>query len=506
MKIKYYIFIFSFIANICLAQQPTLEWVRTYNGSMNNTDIANAVTVDDSGNVYITGMINGNPPTIDICTIKYNSKGDSVWTRVFGQPGNNLESGFDLLVDSVGSVYVTGFPYTIKYNPNGNIMWLSNNNSGCLNILKDNFNNIVTLGALQNYYYVVSKYNASNGDSLYRTYIRAGNNPYDMAIDKQNNIYIAGIINGPFPPNYQDFGVVKCNSNGDSLWSWRYNGSDPQQPFDAAYGIAIDDSGYVYATGWSDNENGTSNYYTVKLTQNGDTVSTRRFNIGGSRAADIDVDKMGNIYVSGITNINQATLIKYLNDGTFQWSRTMQGSMLLGDRPYQTLDSSGNIYITSNSLNQPPGIQFAKYNSSGAQMWYVTYQGGDPKDIAVDKSNNVYVTGNYIGVDYITLKYSQPIGIQPISNEIPNSFKLYQNYPNPFNPSTKIKFQLKDAGLAQLVIYDILGRKVETLVNEVLKQGTYELDFYGSNYASGVYYYKLKSGFFSETKKMILIK
>jgi photosystem II stability/assembly factor-like uncharacterized protein len=97
-------------------------------------------------------------------------------------------------------------------------------------------------------------------------------------------------------------------------------------------------------------------------------------------------------------------------------------------------------------------------------------------------------------------------GLMPVGNEIPKEYKLYQNYPNPFNPLTKIKFQLKDAGLAQLVIYDILGKEVAALVNEALKPGTYEIDFDGSNYTSGIYYYKFMSGDYSETKKLVLIK
>ncbi len=117
-------------------------------------------------------------------------------------------------------------------------------------------------------------------------------------------------------------------------------------------------------------------------------------------------------------------------------------------------------------------------------------------------------TGYCVGGYGVILKTTNGglTGLEPLSNEIPENYKLHQNYPNPFNPSTKIKIQLKDAGLAQLVIYDVLGRKVETLVNGVLKQGTYEVDFDGSNFTSGVFFYKLESGFFSETKKMILIR
>ena len=98
------------------------------------------------------------------------------------------------------------------------------------------------------------------------------------------------------------------------------------------------------------------------------------------------------------------------------------------------------------------------------------------------------------------------IGIQPISNEIPNQFSLSQNYPNPFNPNSKIKFQISKLSEAKLIVFDVLGQEVETLVNEHLKPGIYEVDFDGSNFASGVYFYKLIATDFVETKKMILIK
>ncbi len=107
-----------------------------------------------------------------------------------------------------------------------------------------------------------------------------------------------------------------------------------------------------------------------------------------------------------------------------------------------------------------------------------------------------------------------PAGIHKIGNEIPSKYKLYQNYPNPFNPTTKIKFNIPLSRgvpegwgvLTRLTIYDILGREVATLVNEQLKPGNYEVEWNGSSYASGVYFYKLQTNEFIETKKMILLK
>ena len=96
--------------------------------------------------------------------------------------------------------------------------------------------------------------------------------------------------------------------------------------------------------------------------------------------------------------------------------------------------------------------------------------------------------------------------IKTIGNSIPEEFLLSQNYPNPFNPNTVINFNFPAAGIALLTVYDVLGSEVAVLVNESLKAGEYEVDWNASNYPSGVYYYKLESGSFIQTKKMILIK
>jgi hypothetical protein len=98
------------------------------------------------------------------------------------------------------------------------------------------------------------------------------------------------------------------------------------------------------------------------------------------------------------------------------------------------------------------------------------------------------------------------VGINVISKNIPDKYKLCQNYPNPFNPSTNIKYQIINNKLVTLKIYDILGKEVATLVNEKQSPGYYEVTWDASNYPSEVYFYKVVCGDFSEVKKMILIK
>jgi hypothetical protein len=98
------------------------------------------------------------------------------------------------------------------------------------------------------------------------------------------------------------------------------------------------------------------------------------------------------------------------------------------------------------------------------------------------------------------------IGIVNINTNVPDNFSLSQNYPNPFNPATKITFAIKRTGFTELTVYDMLGRTVETLVSESLKPGEYEVSFNAARLTSGVYFYRLNTGGFSETRKMVLVK
>jgi len=100
----------------------------------------------------------------------------------------------------------------------------------------------------------------------------------------------------------------------------------------------------------------------------------------------------------------------------------------------------------------------------------------------------------------------EPVGIQPISTNVPDKYSLYQNYPNPFNPVTNLEFGISKLGFVTLKVYNALGAEVVTLVNDELSPGTYKVVFDGSEYSSGVYFYKIQTEDFQETKRMILLK
>jgi hypothetical protein len=105
-------------------------------------------------------------------------------------------------------------------------------------------------------------------------------------------------------------------------------------------------------------------------------------------------------------------------------------------------------------------------------------------------------------------EFGSSIGINQISSEVPQGFSLLQNYPNPFNPFTKIKFLIPAPGFVTLTIYTLTGKEIEKPVNLRLNAGVFEVSWDGSNYPSGVYYYKIavNNTDFIETKKMVLVK
>ena len=171
--------------------------------------------------------------------------------------------------------------------------------------------------------------------------------------------------------------------------------------------------------------------------------------------------------------------------------------------------SSGSVFSLLSSENNlvagmGNGVFISRNNGTN---WVGKNEGFNtvPSINALLLANN-YVFAGTSGQSVWRRPYSDVIGVKNISTAIPSAYSLSQNYPNPFNPRTVIRFQLSVVGLTALKIYDIMGREIQTLVNEKLQPGTYEATFDGSNLSSGTYFYKLTSGDFTMTKRLTLIK
>ncbi|MFN2126874.1 MAG: T9SS type A sorting domain-containing protein, partial [Anaerolineales bacterium] len=125
----------------------------------------------------------------------------------------------------------------------------------------------------------------------------------------------------------------------------------------------------------------------------------------------------------------------------------------------------------------------------------------------IDADNNVTEIHENNNKSWATLQKSDYTSIPDDDDYfVPDEFKLAQNYPNPFNPKTMINYQLQISSKVELTVYNLLGQKVITLVNENQSAGFHQLEWDASNYGSGVYYYQLKAGEYRAVRKMILLK
>ncbi len=377
-----------------VSAQVIEEWVARYDGPGNDLDWGRAIAIDLSGNVYMTGESWGNGTLWDYATIKYDPNGNQLWLARYNGPGNLQDDASAITVETTGNVYVTGYSYgsgsdndyaTIKYDSNGNQLWLA-------------------------------RY---NGPGNYQDYASG------ITIDTLSNVYVTGRSDGN--GTGKDYATIAYDSFGNELWVARYNG--PGNYNDRAYAIATDTFGNIYVTGGSwngwPNEGGTGeDYVTIAYDSSGNELWVARYNGPGNyndRAYAISVDLLGNIYVTGYSRgsgtYDDYATVAYDSSGNQLWVARYNGP---GDYQDNALDitvgASGNIYVTGKSYGSGTYFDYATvaYDSSGNQLWVARYNGpvnghDDASAITTDSSGNIYVTGyshgSGTGQDYITIAY-----------------------------------------------------------------------------------------------------
>ena len=146
------------------------------------------------------------------------------------------------------------------------------------------------------------------------------------------------------------------------------------------------------------------------------------------------------------------------------------------------------------------------YTTNGGNNWVqlVSNTNNTLRSVFFPVSNTGYAVGLNGTIRKTTTGFV--VGIEPVNSLVPDKFSLHQNYPNPFNPVTKIGFDIPLWANVRLSVFDVSGKEVASLLNQYIQPGSYEIGWDGSNYASGIYYYKVITESFTETKKMILVK
>jgi photosystem II stability/assembly factor-like uncharacterized protein len=205
------------------------------------------------------------------------------------------------------------------------------------------------------------------------------------------------------------------------------------------------------------------------------------------------------------------------------WFNSTMNGMTGGDSIMSTTNG-GNDW--TNTLTQPPGTDIITGITGVSDNWWVTryntsiYYSPDNgttwlTDYTAPSGNYTHIAKARYGSNIILwavrtgggISRSEiPVGIAPVTNNIPKQYNLKQNYPNPFNPSTSISFDIPKSGNVRLVVFDELGREISVLIDGELNAGSYKAEFNGSSLSTGVYFYRITAGDFTMTKKMILSK
>lgn len=481
--------------------QVTPEWEILYNSPSWSGDFGKAIAVDADGNVVVAGAsLNSSTNTTDCMVVKFNASGGYQWSQQSGGAGN-WEDGFNAItVDDVGNIYVTGYSdegatnkdyVTIKYLADGSLAWKSHysglgsdDDDAASDIATDPSGNVYVTGSSAGYSstywtdFATIKYNAA-GDTLWTARLGGSGMPNDrataLAVDGKGYAYVTGYVEGPVEERY-NYATVKYTPDGDTAWVRTYNGAGSDE--DRAYAVAVDDDRNVIVTGSSW---GTFNdYATLKYDSTGALKWVARYNGPANSedyAWDLKVDLSGYIYVTGYstgTNLKYDCLtIKYNPQGGEEWVARYNGPDNLHD--YATklgIDDHSNVFITGYSENAPSpyisttDILTVKYDSEGNEKWVHRYNGpgnynDQAGDIWVDESGLAYVTGSCTYYqqtappELVALKFSAPNAIaHPVSGPV-----WFNGYPNPASDDFMVTVSM-NAINGILEITDLSGRLV----------------------------------------------
>lgn len=505
----------------------TEDWVARYNGSADGRDEAKAIAVDDSGNVYVTGVSDGGASGYDMLTVKYTPAGDAQWERRYvGTPGN-YGLGFDLALDDQANVYVTGRAdstgadwdlVTVKYSRGGVLEWAvgqdgpsdEDYDGGTVAVTPDGYP-VISIASWRDVTsddYLTIRYTPGGAEDWRAWYDGAGgeDHPNGVAVDDSGCVYVTG-------KSSFDYLTVKYGPDGAERWTARYDG--PVNEFDEGDVIALDGDANVYVTGES----------TITAARFDRDIVTIRYGQGGSEdwvaeyggpasAADVGwgivAGDDGSVYVCGmdrqVPSYSDMITIKYSQDDPVEgylWaSVTEAGNVLLSwSVPALTGVGELNVYRATSPdgpfvrVNGAPLDPVSPGEFEDSTVWPETTFWYELRAVLDDGSEDVVEPGPA----RVTTGGALTLG-------------LCSPRPNPSSGVTALWFEVPSDGPdAKLTVYNLRGELVKALIDGAVGRGRHVRHWDGTDetghvLAAGVYFVRLEAAGATSIRKVLLVR
>ncbi len=478
------------LATSLQAQTPDTLWSRLYGDrpGWDGYDMLYGATRTYDGGFAMNGYSTTNGDTIkgDQWVVKINADGDTLWTATFGNfdrrdYGRDIIETYDhnLVICGHGRIANTSEPYRIrlfKADSLGNEIWG-----------KD--------------------YVGANGFST------------EAIVETADSGFaIVGWTDD------KDVFLFRADSLGDSLWSQTYGGPGDDVGYDLC---EMDDGGFMLVGMTESYGLGSYDIYVIRTDSNGDTLWTHTFGTASyDEGRAIAPTHDGNYMIAGsVVNTNaDVFLVKIQPDGDTLWTKSV-GQDAANDAAYGISTCQDNGFLIAgrnyNAVNYYNDMYVLKIDANGDSLWSYSHVNNihDEGHVALEVPDvGIYLFGTRAASssgsyrDYWAVALDFPVGIaDDIREALPSDFGLRQNYPNPFNPSTTIEYTIPSRSFVTIEIVDLLGRQIRSLVHREQPAGTHRVMWDGrtddgSQVATGVYFYRLKAGDFTDARKMLLLK
>jgi hypothetical protein len=465
-----------FLPVIASSQAPDTLWTKFYFDSLITYEPWQVIETSDSGLAVVGTRKIEAENQWDVLLIKTNTDGDTLWVKYYDY--GNIDEG-----------------RSIKETPDHGFIIAGNRGQSFGNdkiffLLKTD-----SLGSLS--WYLPFEHAAREVRSL------------DLTFD--GGFIVCGWAGSWIIPGHSF--ILKTDSLGNEEW---YRESDDNGFGQRAWSVCATSDGNYILGGWSNLSSGLSQMLVEKLNSYGDTIWTRTF---GDPSVDEEarsvVETDDGYIVAG--DSAGAVVLKISLDGERLWTRTIPEG-----------DMANSVFVTNSGFILAAGYGFlagpyhykafiAKINARGNRQWLRIYEDSYYFNTRygrsiIETSDHGAVYAGYSGNEefhHIMLVKFAPNGNTSAGENTepaPTRYLLNQNYPNPFNGKCLIEYILPQPSVVQLDIYDILGQKVATLENGYRLAGVHQVTWESGALPSGLYFYRLSSDEFSETRKMLLLK